>query len=153
MLKKQRANFTTLKETIKQFYFLSASDIMSKSTSEISKCENCDQSLLWKTYMSHTRSKPKNVLLLLDHGGSLSKWQFQIVKAVAKQMIAVLNSSDKIGLLAISDDWSAPYLTEQCLTPNQAPPPTDIYKITYATQHNKYLLNKFIDSLVKGSGK
>lgn len=153
MLKKQKANLKTLKESVKQLYFLSSSDVSSKSASEISKCENCDQSLLWKNYMSHIKTKRRNVVLLLDHGGSLSKWQFQIVKAVAKQMIAVLNNDDRIGLLAVSDDWSAPYLSEQCLTPNQVPPSTDLFKVTQATQHNKYLLNKFVDSLVKGSGK
>lgn len=153
VLKKQKANFKALKESVKQLYFLSSSDVESKSLSEISKCENCNQSLLWKNYMSHIKRQHRNIVLLLDHGGSLSKWQLQIVKAVAKQMIAVLNSKDRIGLLAISDDWSAPYLTEQCLTPNQVPPSTDLYKITQATQHNKYLLNKFVDSLEKGSGK
>lgn len=92
-------------------------------------------------------------MLLLDHGGSLSKWQFQIVKAVAKQMISVLGTNDRVGLVAISDDWSSPYFTDQCVMPNQMPPSSHLCNITYATQHNKNLLNKFIDSISKGNGK
>lgn len=67
-------------------------------------------------------------------------------------MITVLNKNDKIGVVAISDDWSCPYLNEQCVMPNQIPLTSDSHVISAATHHNKYLLNKFIDSLVKGNG-
>lgn len=102
--------------------------------------------------MSHIKSTPRNVMLLLDHGVSLSKWQLEIVKSVAKQTIKVLNPHDKIGLLAIAEDSTSPYLTEQCFTPNQIPPANDLHTITRATQHNKELLYKFIDTLSKGNG-
>lgn len=101
--------------------------------------------------MSRIKSKPRNIMLLLDHGISLSNWQFQIVKAVAKQAIEVLNPYDKIGLLAIAEDSATPYLSERCLTPNQILPSNDLHVITTATRHNKELLYKFIDSLSRGS--
>lgn len=91
-------------------------------------------------------------MLLLDHGGSLSKWQFYIVKAIAKQMISVLKPDDRVGLMAVSDDWSAPYVTDQCLAPNQVPTSANLFNISRATSHNKELLVKFVDSLVKGNG-
>lgn len=149
---KQFENFKLLKGSAKQIYLLSSLDVKSDTTIPITNYINHDQSILWKNYMSHIKSSSRNVMLLLDHGVSLSKWQFEIVKSVAKQMIEVLNADDKIGLLAIAEDSSAPYLTEQCLTPNQVPPANDLHTITRATQHNKELLYKFIDSLSKGSG-
>lgn len=132
-------------------YLLASSDVRS-DTSYSHNYRKHDQSLLWKSYMSRTKSPPRNVMLLLDHGVSLGKWQFEIVKSVAKQMIEVLNPEDRIGLLAIAEDSSAPFLTDQCLTPNQVPPANDQHAITRATRHNKELLYKFIDSLPKGSG-
>lgn len=103
--------------------------------------------------MSHIKTPPRNVMLLLDHGVSLSKWQLEIVKLVAKQTIQVLNPQDKVGLLAIAEDASAPYLTEQCLTPNQTPPANDfLHTMVSATEHNKELLYKFVDTLNKGNG-
>lgn len=142
-----------MKGSIKQFYFLSSFDVKAESYAATTNYKNHDQSLLWKNYMSHIKTTPRNVMLLLDHGVSLSKWQINIVKSVAKQVIKVLNPEDRIGLLAIAEEPSSPYLTDQCLTPNQIPPTaSDLHTITYATQHNKELLYKFIDRLNKGNG-
>lgn len=151
-LSTQSGNFKLLKGFIKQLYLLSSFDVKTDTYAPITNYKNHDQSLLWNNYMSHIKSTPRNIMLLLDHGVSLSKWQLEIVKSVAKQMIRVLNPEDKVGLLAIAEDTSAPFLTEQCLTPNQVPPANDLHTITRATQHNKELLYKFIDTLSKGNG-
>lgn len=151
-LSTQLENFKLLKDSIKQMYLLSSFDVTSDTHVPITNYKNHDQSILWKNYMSRIQSTPRNVMLLLDHGVSLSKWQLEIVKSVAKQTIKVLNSEDRIGLLAIAEETTTPYLTEQCLTPNQMPPVNDQHTITQATQHNKDLLYKFIDSLSKGNG-
>lgn len=173
MLSKQKANAKKIKGAIKQIYLLSTLEVSSlSSNAPIANCKDQDQSILWKLYMKYRKSLPRNVMLLLDHGGSLSKQQFRIVKAVckkpfkqnillsnfnipvlAKQMISVLNEYDRIGVLAVSDEWSSPYLTDQCLMPNQIPPISDSHTMSPATEHNKYLLNKFVDSLTKGNGK
>lgn len=145
-------NAKKLEGAIKQFYLLSTSDVESKQSVPIEDCRVQDRSLLWKTYQGQLVSVPRNIMLLLDHGGSLSKRQFQIVKGIAKQMILVSGEEDRIGVLAISDEWTSPYLSEQCLMPNLVPPTTDSHVLSRATEHNKLLLNKFIDSLAKGSG-
>lgn len=67
-------------------------------------------------------------------------------------MIEVLNDNDTIKVIAISDTWSSPYLTEHCVMPNQAPRKGELYNITSATTHNKELINMFINSLAKGNG-
>lgn len=150
---RQESSLVALKGAVKQFYFLSSHDVSNETQSQLSRCDNNDLSLLWKTFMNRVKRRPRNVVLLLDHGGSLSKYQFQIVKAMARQMLSTLDSNDRIGVLAISEECTAPYVTEQCLTPNQARPAEEFFNITFATEHNKDLLNKFVNSLVKGSGK
>ncbi|KAK4871749.1 hypothetical protein RN001_015873 [Aquatica leii] len=150
---KQKNGVDKLKGATKHMYLLSKWDVLSNSYNSMYNCNTCDLSLLWKLYIGqNTNSVPRNVMLLLDHGGSLSKRQFQIVKAVAKQMISVLNDNDRVGVLGISDEWSYPYLTGQCLMPNQIPPASDSHTISPASEYNKYLLNRFIDSLSKGNG-
>ncbi|KAF5272845.1 hypothetical protein FQR65_LT00441 [Abscondita terminalis] len=152
VLYKQWNSVNKLKSAMKHMYLLSKWDVLSNSHNSMYNCNSCDLSLLWKLYILQSRSSmPRNVMLLLDHGGSLSKRQFQIVKAVAKQMISVLDDKDKVGVLGISDEWSYPYLTEQCLMPNQIPPASNSHIISPATEHNKYLLNRFIDALSKGN--
>lgn len=69
-----------LKGVLKHYYFLATNDVVDKNNVEITKCQNNDQSLLWKNYIMHTHNV-KKIMLLLDHGGSLSRQQFKIVKA------------------------------------------------------------------------
>ncbi|KAB0801153.1 hypothetical protein PPYR_05507 [Photinus pyralis] len=153
VLRKQLDSVKRLKGAIKQMYLLSRWDVISNAQNSVYNCNIRDESLLWKLYvLKNADSTPRNVMLLLDHGGSLSKHQFHIVKAVAKHMISVLNGNDKVGVLGISDEWSYPYITDQCLMPNQIPPASDSHVLSPATDHNKYLLNRFIDSLTKGNG-
>ncbi|KAF5289595.1 hypothetical protein FQA39_LY15042 [Lamprigera yunnana] len=153
ILEQQRANVDKIKAATKQMYLLSKWDVLSNTQNVNNYCDNRDLSLIWKSYiLQNSNSVPRNIMLLLDHGGSLSKRQFQIVKAVAKQIISVLNERDKVGVLGISDEWSYPYLTEQCLMPNQILPVSDSHIISPVSEHNKYLLNRFVNSLSKGNG-
>ncbi|GJQ69938.1 hypothetical protein Trydic_g13334 [Trypoxylus dichotomus] len=141
-----------IKSAIKQFYFLSNQDVTTIADTSISACKCQDHSLFWDVYVSRVITVPRNIMILLDHGGSLSKQQFKTVKMIAKSIISYLREEDRIGLLALADDFSSPYKTEQCLMPNQAPPVGDPYVISLATKHNKNLLIHFVNSLSKGSG-
>ncbi|XP_025835410.1 uncharacterized protein LOC112906050 [Agrilus planipennis] len=153
-LHEQRENVRKHKESLKQIYFLSTHEIGKHTKATIFNCKKHDQSTLWKLYMERVKTKPKNVMLLVDHGATLNNHHLDIIKAMAKQMVSVLDSNHKIGVISISDDWGAPYLTDQCLMPNQIPPFSDFQHImSPATDNNKYLINKFIDSLRKGNGK
>lgn len=171
VLQKKIENTKVLKGAIKQLYFLSTTDVIRPENVETSQCHGQDQTLLWKTYLSQIVGS-KNVMLLLDHGGSLSRQQIRIVKAfgnsflfkffhfvlyfsffTAKQIIEILKENDRVGVLAISDEWSSPYFSKDCVLPNQKPPKGELFNISYATEHNKDILFRFIDYLVKGTGE
>ncbi|RZC40016.1 VWFA and cache domain-containing protein 1 [Asbolus verrucosus] len=138
---------------IKQQYFISSSDVESYPYSPFTDCNEVDHMLMWNSFMSRNNYSPRNIVLLLDHGGSLSKHHFYIVKSIAKQVVASLNEKDNIALLAISNDWSSPQLTEECLMPNQVPSiVNDVPKFTSANPTRKKILYKFIDGMYKGNG-
>lgn len=83
MLTHQKSSAKKLKGVIKQFYLLSTSDVLNKNyNAPITNCMDHNQSRLWKLYIQQMNLARKNVMLILDHGGSLSKHQFSIVKAV-----------------------------------------------------------------------
>lgn len=75
-----------MKGAIKQIYFLSTYDVNRTDEVNLTQCGGIDQNLLWKTYLSRIKGK-KNVMLLLDHGGSLSRQQLKILKALGKNYI------------------------------------------------------------------
>ncbi|XP_017769692.1 PREDICTED: VWFA and cache domain-containing protein 1 [Nicrophorus vespilloides] len=149
VLKKQKVQNKKLKDAIKQKYFLSNMDVLNHHNADISNCNYHNHSLLWSTYMSRIKHKHKNILLLLDHGGSLSKQQFKIVNSIAKQVISVLNDNDNIGLLALSDVYKLPYLLDNCSVHHYK---GETYYISSASKNNKQYLYRFINSLTKGTG-
>lgn len=71
-----------IKGAIKQYYFLSNYDVTTETDVSISRCKKQDHSLLWDVYIQRVKTVPRNIMILLDHGGSLSKQQFKIVKMI-----------------------------------------------------------------------
>lgn len=121
-----------LKKHLKHLYFLSSFDVASDLNLSSNnggfgggapECNRHNQSLLWSLYTNYHRSEGRNVLLLLDHGGSLTKQQLRTVKELAQQLIEALSPSDRIGVVAIQTDTieAATIPQEQC----SASPPAD----------------------------
>ena len=48
------------------------------------------------TFVSTVYPPRKNVVILVDHGNSLSKNQFNMAKAMAKQVLSSLNEDDRV---------------------------------------------------------
>ncbi|CAG9759360.1 unnamed protein product [Ceutorhynchus assimilis] len=147
IIHQMRRNISQLSNAIKQQYFISEKDIKHKQYSQFSECLDHDEGIIWKNYMSHQKYVRKNVVLVLDHGGSLSKTQLQIAKSMAKETLASLNENDRIALIAVASDWS--YADRECADGKIFEPILSLQeaKSTYILQ-----LNTFIDSLVRGSG-
>jgi hypothetical protein len=153
ILKKLKSKMVIMKNGIKQQYFISSTDLESYSHSPFAMCNEIDHMLLWDSYMTRNNYSPRNIVLLLDHGGSLSKQHFYMVKLIAKQVVESLNEQDNVAILAISKDWTSPQLSDECLMPNQVPSiVSDVPKFTSATPTRKKILHKFVDGLYKGSG-
>lgn len=68
----------------KQQYFIFTSDLKTHVYSPFINCNKIDHMLLWNNFMSRNKYPPKNIVLLLDHGGSLSRRHFAIVLSIGK---------------------------------------------------------------------
>lgn len=75
-----RRSMEKMKDAIKQQYFISNIDVNNLIYSPFSGCTGRDDTIIWNNYMSRNNYKRKNIVLLLDRGGSLSKRQFYIVQ-------------------------------------------------------------------------
>ncbi|XP_066248264.1 VWFA and cache domain-containing protein 1 [Euwallacea similis] len=146
-MKRNISQHKPLLSALKQQYFISEQDIKHRQHSRLSECSGHDEALIWKNYMVHQKYVTKNVVLVLDHGGSLSKRQLQIAKLIAKEMLASLQETDRVALIAVASDWSYP--ERECLNGKNF-----VQNASLQDAKSSYLshLNSFIDSLVKGSG-
>lgn len=89
-------------------------------------------------YFSTIHPKPKNVVMVIDHGSALSPHQLSIAKAVGKYIISSLSDKDHIGLVALADETHFAGVGD-CFT----------RRLTRATRLTKLKLNRFVDSLTK----
>lgn len=65
----------------------------------------------------------------------------------------MLDSVDHVGVIAFGIDWISPYITGyNCQIASQNTLITDECRIINATDQNKIVFNRFIDSLVKING-
>lgn len=76
--------YKPISNALKQQYFISERNIRHKQYSQFSECFGHDEAVIWKNYMSHQKYVRKNIVLVLDHGGSLSKRQLQIAKSIGE---------------------------------------------------------------------
>ncbi|XP_019765381.2 VWFA and cache domain-containing protein 1 [Dendroctonus ponderosae] len=146
-MRKNVTKYKPLSNALKQEYIISEQDLNDLQYSQFSECLGHDETIIWKNYMSHQNYLRKNIVLLLDHGGSLSKRQLHISKSIAKQMLGSLSENDQVALVAVASNWSLP---DRDCSDNQLLKPS----ICMKSAKPSYLLklNNFIDSLAKGSG-
>ncbi|XP_050314411.1 VWFA and cache domain-containing protein 1 [Anthonomus grandis grandis] len=142
-MKRYLDQYKPLGFALKQHYFVSESDIRNIDGSKFFQCNGRDPLSLWKNYMRYQQYQRKNVVLVLDHGGSLSKQHLQIAKSVAKEILGCLTNDDRVALIAVASDWSAP--EKECADSH-----SELLK--EAKPSHLLHLNMFIDSLVRGSG-
>ena len=78
------SNVKNMKGVLKQQYFLSSYDVNNEQNTRTFKCNDQNDLLLWKKFTMQMRTKPTNIMLLLDQGASLSSKQFEIIKEFGK---------------------------------------------------------------------
>lgn len=84
VLRSNKRKMGSIRHAIKQQYIITDINNTQTKFSPFSTCKEHDDTLLWKNYIKRNKYTKKNVILLLDHGGSLSKKQLLIVKAIGK---------------------------------------------------------------------
>ncbi|CAH1774319.1 unnamed protein product [Owenia fusiformis] len=89
-------------------------------------------------YLSTVQPQRKNVVILMDHGNSLSHNQLVMSKAVAAHIIESLSENDRVGMIALSGRAHYPRY-DNCLSKKLAP-------LSYEA---KLYFNKFIQNLEK----
>ncbi|CAH0562656.1 unnamed protein product [Brassicogethes aeneus] len=153
ILHRVKNNMGTIKNAVKQQFIITDNEHTKSKYSPFSGCNNHDDSIVWNNYMSRNKYEQRNVILILDHGGSLNKKQINIVKSMAKQIVISLHETDRIAMFGISENISVPDNTNDCPTYNSISKPANVTSnLKYSDSTYKHLLNKFIDSLVRGSG-
>lgn len=89
-------------------------------------------------YIKTVSPQPKFVVIIMDHGMSLSQNQLTTAKAVSKQLLASLSEDDRVSFFGLSSTISHPR-EDACL--NQ--------QLCVLTPESRIYLNKFIDDISK----
>ncbi|XP_046405658.1 VWFA and cache domain-containing protein 1 isoform X2 [Ischnura elegans] len=127
--------------TIKWQYFISTSDISSEYPAHhFDSGPSCqyEDTRHRDVFLATVLPYRKVVVIIVDHGHSLSKNQLFTAKAVGKHLISLLSSYDLVGVLALSNEVTYPG-NENCS--QQA--------IPFATHETKFHFSGFIDALKK----
>lgn len=128
--------------SIKWQYFVSAAGIHTEypaySTVRKWSCRHVDDLRHRDIYLATVQPYTKHVVIVIDHGNSLSPKQLVTAKAVAKYVLSTLSHHDRVGLIGLSGKPKFPQ-SDKCLSREMA----------YATYETKYHFGRFIDSLQK----
>jgi len=88
--------------------------------------------------VSSLHPQPKKIVLLIDHGNSLSPTQLSTAKAVAKQILLSLSPYDKVGVIRVSSGVTFAR-DDNCVN----------RKLVALTTEVRYLFNSFIELMEK----
>lgn len=80
------------KNWIRQQYFISSWEMESYPHSPFKNCHEIDHMLLWKNYLIRNYYSSRNIIILMDHGGSLSKHHLHIVKSVGELLFHIYST-------------------------------------------------------------
>ncbi|XP_060536991.1 VWFA and cache domain-containing protein 1 [Cylas formicarius] len=139
-------NITLLPNAVRQQYFMLNNEFKETKHSPFLECSGHEESVVWKNFRMQSKYMTKNVILIVDHGASLSKRQLHIAKAIAKEMLLALNKDDRVALIGLASEWSFP--ETYCTQGNNA---TNV-KLEHATAAHVTSMINFIDSLDRGNG-
>lgn len=129
---------------IKWQYFVSTYGVHTEypayTTVRMWSCRHVDDLRHRDVYLATVRPYTKHVVIVIDHGNSLSPNQLMMAKAVGKYILSTLSHHDKVGLIGLCAEAHVPQV-DSCLAEEMA----------YATYETKYHFGRFIDSLHKAS--
>uniref|UniRef100_A0A131YWQ7 VWFA domain-containing protein n=1 Tax=Rhipicephalus appendiculatus TaxID=34631 RepID=A0A131YWQ7_RHIAP len=128
--------------SIKWQYFVSTAGIHTEypaySTVRKWSCRHVDDLRHRDIYLATVQPHTKHVVIVIDHGNSLSPKQLVTAKAVAKYVLSTLSHHDRVGLIGLSGEPRFPQ-SDKCLSKEMA----------FATFETKYHFGRFIDALQK----
>ncbi|XP_064477328.1 VWFA and cache domain-containing protein 1-like [Ornithodoros turicata] len=128
--------------SIKWQYFISSFGVHTEfpayTTVRKWSCRHIDDLRHRDMYLATVRPYTKHVVIVIDHGNSLSPNQLMLAKAVGKYVLSVLSHHDKVGLIGLAAEAHIPQ-TDSCLMEGMAD----------ATYETKYHFGRFIDNLQK----
>ncbi|XP_059470821.1 VWFA and cache domain-containing protein 1 [Neocloeon triangulifer] len=126
--------------TIKSQFFVSSADLKGRSfTRVLDQSAPCVQDTRHRDVFFDTiEAHSKKVLILIDHGNSLSQNQLSLAKILSKRIISTLAPTDQVGVMALADGITLPS-NLKCLSSS----------LPLAIQHVKTLFSRFVDSLEK----
>lgn len=84
VLDKMKKNMGTTAAAVKRQYIISNSEIQNLEYSPFYLCHECDETILWENYMSRRKYRTKNIVLILDNGGSINHAQLHMLKTFGK---------------------------------------------------------------------
>lgn len=90
----------------------------------------------WNIYPSTILPDDKFIVIILDHGSSINRHQFNISKEIAKVILHSLSYKDKVGFISLTSTAQSPH-SGFCLS----------FQMAYATQETKLKFSRFIDDL------
>ncbi|XP_076463028.1 VWFA and cache domain-containing protein 1-like [Babylonia areolata] len=101
-------------------------------------CHNIHDTRHRDVFLSTIQPQRKHVVIMMDHGNSMSVTQLRTAKAIAKHLIASFSDNDRIGVIGLSNKPMYPR-SDPCLPHTLVP----------ATFETRIYFSKFIDSLEK----
>ncbi|XP_022243736.1 VWFA and cache domain-containing protein 1-like isoform X1 [Limulus polyphemus] len=127
---------------VKWQYFISAAGVHSEypahKMDHTTICGLGKDSRHRDVYLATVEPRGKHVMIIIDHGTSLSSNQLAVAKAVGKHILFTLSHQDKVGLIGLSGEPHHPQ-SDSCLT----------HQMAYATYETKLHFSRFIDRLQK----
>ncbi|XP_056645974.1 VWFA and cache domain-containing protein 1 isoform X1 [Diorhabda sublineata] len=150
ILDKMKQNFISISEGVKRQYFISDYEIKQLKRTPFLRCSESEENIIWSNYMKRNIYQQKNLILVLDIGGSMNQVQFNLLKSVAKGMLSVLNESDRVSVSTISSNFT--YLENDCniLYGYYLLEKTPVLK--QATSSYIQNLEKYIDAIISEPG-
>ncbi|ESO86641.1 hypothetical protein LOTGIDRAFT_128750, partial [Lottia gigantea] len=128
--------------TLKWQYFISAEGIHSEYPANgfrwSQDCHNVHDTRHRDVFLSTIQPQRKNVVIMMDHGNSMSKNQLHTAKAIAKHLLGSFSKNDRIGMIGLSSKPTYPR-SDACLTNSLVP----------ATFETRSFFSKFVDDLSK----
>ncbi|XP_028147697.1 VWFA and cache domain-containing protein 1 [Diabrotica virgifera virgifera] len=149
VLEKMKSSLSTMSDGVRRQYFISDFEVQRLHRTPFLHCTECDEKNIWNNYIERNIYQRKNVILVLDIGGSMSLMQFTLLKAVAKKMLSVLSENDRITILTVSSSYT--YFERDCNKfYNQNLDTTP--RLKQATAAYVRDLNKYIDAIISDPG-
>nr|XP_023016915.1 VWFA and cache domain-containing protein 1 [Leptinotarsa decemlineata] len=136
-------------QDVKRQYFISDLEVKKLGHTPFLYCNGCDETIVWDNYIQRNIYQRRNVVLVLDIGGSVKPSLFQILRSLAKKIISVLTSDDRIAFMTISSNYS--FIDNDCGRMKDQDITSTIPRLMAANSSYLKILNNYIDAIVSES--